>query len=403
MLALRMPASLSGLRVMSVVVFTLMSNIVIGLPMAVIPIFVHSRLGFSTILAGFAVSLQYLATFAVRSWTGRMVDRTGAKQSVLAGLVATVLSGVLTTISGLVQHIPWLSLATLLGSRLLLGLAESLISIGVMVWNIERAGPARTAQVISWNGICSYGGIALGAPLGAVMALLPGLMGGVTTLGMVSVLVGLVGLGLCRGFPPVVRVAEPAPPIPFARVLLRVLPYGTVLALGSLGFGAISSCLALYYTAHNWNGAAAALSIFGASFVAVRLVFSREINRRGGSAVALVSLTVETMGLGALWLAPTSFLAGLATGLTGAGLSLVFPALGVDAVARVGPENRGAALGAFAVFFDVALGLSGPLLGLVIQSVGYDPLFGVCAVLCAIGVAMLIVLRWRLPSRRPPG
>ncbi|MBS4074963.1 MFS transporter [Ameyamaea chiangmaiensis] len=388
---------------MSVVVFTLMSNIVIGLPMAVIPIFVHSRLGFSTILAGFAVSLQYLATFAVRSWTGRMVDRTGAKQSVLAGLVATVLSGVLTTISGLVQHIPWLSLATLLGSRLLLGLAESLISIGVMVWNIERAGPARTAQVISWNGICSYGGIALGAPLGAVMALLPGLMGGVTTLGMVSVLVGLVGLGLCRGFPPVVRVAEPAPPIPFARVLLRVLPYGTVLALGSLGFGAISSCLALYYTAHNWNGAAAALSIFGASFVAVRLVFSREINRRGGSAVALVSLTVETMGLGALWLAPTSFLAGLATGLTGAGLSLVFPALGVDAVARVGPENRGAALGAFAVFFDVALGLSGPLLGLVIQSVGYDPLFGVCAVLCAIGVAMLIVLRWRLPSRRPPG
>jgi len=324
-----------------------------------------------------------------------MVDTKGPKTSVVMGLYGCVISGVLTMLAGLVAHLPYLSLGLLLLSRVALGVAESLISIGVMIWNIERAGPARTAQVISWNGICSYGGIALGAPLGAMMALLPGMFGGVTVIGLVSAVIGGVGLVLCGRFAPIVRVVSPTAPIPFRKVLWRVLPYGTVLALGSLGFGAVSSTLSLYYVAHRWDGAAAALSVFGGVFVLVRLVFSRQINIRGGGQVALISMIVETCGLTALWLSNSPFMADVSTGLTGAGLSLVFPALGVDAVARVGPENRGAALGAFAVFFDVALGISGPLLGLIIQAFGYAPLFAVCAVACGIGVVMLGLLRAR--------
>jgi len=395
MFALRMPAGLSALRIMSVVVFTLFCYVDIGMPMAVIPVFVHTKLGFPATLAGLAVSLQYIATFFVRSSTGKMVDTRGPKTSVVRGLWCCLVAGVLMMLSGFVAHLPYVSFTLLMLSRVSLGIGESMVSIGVMIWNMERAGPARTAQVISWNGICSYGGIALGAPIGAMMATLPGLLGGVTAIGFVSALIGGAGLVMCTRFEAIVRVVSSAPAIPFRKVLWRVLPYGMVLALGSLGFGAVSSTLALYYAAHSWNSAAAALSMFGGVFVLVRLLFSRQINIRGGAKVALVSMIVETVGLTALWLSNTSFLATVSTGLTGAGLSLVFPALGVNAVARVGPENRGAALGAFSVFFDLALGLSGPLLGLIIQAFGYSPLFAVCAVACAVGVGILLVLRPR--------
>ncbi|EPN67263.1 major facilitator superfamily transporter, partial [Pseudomonas syringae pv. actinidiae ICMP 19096] len=48
-------------------------------------------------------------------------------------------------------------------------------------------------------------------------------------------------------------------------------------------------------------------------------------------------------------------------GLTGVGLSLVYPALGVEAIKRVPTPSRGAGLSAYAVFFDLALAIAGPV------------------------------------------
>jgi len=46
--------------------------------------------------------------------------------------------------------------------------------------------------------------------------------------------------------------------------------------------------------------------------------------------------------------------------VTGLGCALVFPALGVEALKRVLPANRGSAMGAFVVFLDIAYGFAGP-------------------------------------------
>ncbi|MET0616418.1 MAG: MFS transporter, partial [Luteibacter sp.] len=161
----------------------------------------------------------------------------------------------------------------------------------------------------------------------------------------------------------------------FRSVLTRVMPYGVGLALGSIGFGSLSTFVALYYASRGWSDAALSLSIFGGCFIGIRLVFGNAIDRFGGYRVAIVSLVVEALGLVALWLGttPEATMAGAA--LTGSGFALVFPALGVEAVNRVSTHNRGAALGAYSVFLDVALGLTGPVGGWIAGLYDYPAIF----------------------------
>ncbi|WP_130730782.1 MFS transporter [Komagataeibacter xylinus] len=381
-------------RILPVVLFNLLCYIDIGLPMAVIPVFVHQVLGYNTVLAGMAVSVQYLATFASRAGAGRQADRRGAKPTVIVGLAMCTLSGLMLLASGVLLHFAVLSVGLLILSRVLLGIGESWTATGAIMWNIGRVGAGRTAQVISWNGVTSYGGIALGAPIGQILSGLPMPYGGLTLVGALSAGLTLFGFVLARQYAPVPPVPAKAPPMPFGQVFMRVLPHGMVLACGSVGFGTISACLALFYAHNNWNGAAVALAGFGLTFVMMRFLFARQIDRRGGLQVTLISLLVETLGLGVLWQCSSVEGAALGAALTGAGFSLVFPAMGVLAVGRVGAENRGAALGAFSVFLDIAVGLSGPLLGLVIQTMGYGALFLVSALFTLAGVGVTMALKF---------
>ncbi|NOM41699.1 MFS transporter, partial [Klebsiella pneumoniae] len=91
------------------------------------------------------------------------------KKAVMYGLVGCGLSGVFMLACAFLTHLPWLSLACLLVGRLVLGSAESLVGSGAIGWGIGRVGAANTAKVISWNGIASYGALAIGAPLGVLM------------------------------------------------------------------------------------------------------------------------------------------------------------------------------------------------------------------------------------------
>ena len=103
-----------------------------------------------------------------------MVDRLGAKRTVLYGLATCGASGVLTLLAAFCLHIPWLGLSLLVAGRLLLGASESMTSTGATMWGILNVGSEHTAIVISWNGICTYGALAIGAPLGVYLERITG-------------------------------------------------------------------------------------------------------------------------------------------------------------------------------------------------------------------------------------
>lgn len=384
------PSSLSiTLQIVSIVFYTFIAFICIGLPIAVIPGYVHEQLGFSAVVAGVTIGSQYLATLLSRPMAGRMSDNVGTKRAIVLGLSGILLSGVLTFFATLLHSLPSLSLGILLVGRVLLGVAQGLIGVGTISWCMGQVGAEHTARSISWNGIASYGAIAIGAPLGVVMVT----QYGYNSLGPALAVLAVLGLVLIRKKPsvPVVRGER----LPFWAVFGRIAPFGASLCLASIGYGTLTTFIALFYLNRGWTGAAWCLTVFGICFILSRLLFISSISRFGGFRAAIACMTLETLGLTLLWLAPSPAIALIGAGLTGFGLSLVYPALGVEAIKQVPNSSRGAGLSAYAVFFDLALAIAGPLMGAVALNLGYSWIFFCAALLSVTGLG----LTWLLMRR----
>ena len=380
------------LQVVSIVLFTFIGYLNIGIPLAVLPGYVHDNLGYGTVIAGLVISVQYLATLLSRPYASRIIDNQGSKRAVMYGLAGCGLSGVFMLISSWLSALPALSLASLLVGRLVLGSAESLVGSGSIGWGIGRVGAHNTAKVISWNGIASYGAIAIGAPLGVMMVRHWGMWS------MGASIVALAALGLLLAWPKLAAPIVAGVRLPFLHVLGRVFPHGMGLALGSIGFGTIATFITLYYATNHWENAVLCLSLFGASFISARLLFGNLINRIGGFRVAIACMSVETVGLLMLWLAPDPTVALAGAALSGFGFSLVFPALGVEAVNLVPASSRGAAVGAYSLFVDLSLGITGPLVGAVAAGFGFASIF-LFAALAAFTGLMLSVYLYRQAKR----
>lgn len=384
------PSSLSiTLQIVSIVFYTFIAFICIGLPIAVIPGYVHEQLGFSAVVAGVTIGSQYLATLLSRPMAGRMSDNVGTKRAIVLGLSGILLSGVLTFFATLLQSLPNLSLGILIVGRVLLGVAQGLIGVGTISWCMGQVGAEHTARSISWNGIASYGAIAIGAPLGVVMVA----QYGYNSLGIALALLAALGLVLIRKKPsvPVVRGER----LPFWAVFGRIAPFGASLCLASIGYGTLTTFITLFYLSRGWIGAAWCLTVFGICFILSRLLFISSINRFGGFRAAIACMTLETIGLVLLWLAPSPGIALIGAGLTGFGLSLVYPALGVEAINQVPNSSRGAGLSAYAVFFDLALAIAGPLMGAVALNLGYSWIFFCAALLSVTGLGLTLLLMRR--------
>ena len=173
----------------------------------------------------------------------------------------------------------------------------------------------------------------------------------------------------------------------FMKVMASVWIPGFGAALSSIGFGAITAFSALLFVAHGW-APWPAFTVFAAAFILARLFLAHLADQFAAAKVALLTVLVEAVGLVLLAVAPS--LAGALAGaaLTGFGYSLVYPALGVEAVRSVPPQNHGLAMGAYTAFLDVALGLGTPALGFLAERAGLGSAF-VASALAALGTAAI--------------
>ncbi|SKA36157.1 Predicted arabinose efflux permease, MFS family [Chitinophaga eiseniae] len=378
-------ASFSAL-VTPVVLSVLSIFLTIGVSYAVLPALVHEQLGYGNVMVGVVLGLANATALITRMYAGTHTDTRGPRSGVIRGILTTAVAGLVYVCSAITGLPPMLSLGLLLAARILHGIGESFLITGALTLGIGLAGPGRAGKLMAWVGISLYAGIGLGAPIGNFV---------LQHMGIVAAFVLIILLPVL-GSLPVLKCPEITPGgkksgVPFYKVVSLISRQGISLALSVTGFGCISSFVALMFTANQWSGAAWALSIFAATYTLVRLFFASSADKYGGYLIAVISVVIEIAGLLILCSAGTPAVALVGCALTGAGFSLIFPALGVEAVKKVSPEIRGSAMGAYTAFTDLALGITGPVAGLIASSFGYQAVYLFGAVSAALALLLIMI------------
>jgi MFS family permease len=358
-----MPAAMKkaegGALLLPIMGVVFVAFLVIGIAMPVLPLHVHDGLGQSTFVVGLVAGSQFAASLISRPMAGHYSDTRNAKRGVFVGLLAAATSGLLYLLSlGLIRT-PSISVTVLLLGRGLLGTAESFIITAAVSWGLALADRRNTGKVIAWVGAAMFAAFAIGAPAGSALYAAYGF----AAIAWATAAAPLATLLLVAPVPAVAPAQHVR--FSFVEVVGAVWVPGLGSALGSVGFGAVISFVALLFAKRGWADGWLAYTAYAVAFILARIFFSHVADKIGGAKAALVCALIEAVGQALIWLAvrPEMALAGAA--LTGFGFSLVYPGFGIEAVHRVPAQSRGLAMGAYTAFLDLAQGIASPVLGLI--------------------------------------
>jgi MFS family permease len=359
----------------------------VGLPLPVIPLFVHDKLGFSSLIVGLVIGIQFLATVLTRGYAGRLTDHHGGKRSMLQGAAVCALGGLFYLIAAIPGLSPTISLTIIVVGRLVAGFGESQFVTGCVSWSIASVGPQRAGMSMSWTGIAMFAALAIGAPIGMALYQTYGLEAAMVACIIAPLIAAVIA------FREQSYTSSAGQRLPFYRVIGQIWREGLGLMLQGVGLSGLTAFASLFFAARHWDHAGLVMTAFGTGFIFIRVVLGSLPDRMSGYRIALSSMLVEAVGQAMLWGAQYEIVALAGALVTGLGCALVFPALGVEALKRVLPANRGSAMGAFVAFLDIAYGLSGPAAGVIAGHFGYAAVYLFGAGCALLGAALMISTR----------
>ena len=361
------------------------SFMVIGMALPVLPLQVHNVLGFGTFVVGSVAGCQFVASLISRIWAGRLTDTRGSKYAVRLGLWIAIAGGIFYSVSCFILKTPMMSVLALFIGRTLLGGAESLIITGGILWALQLVAEDRSAKVIAWVGMSMFAALAAGAPLGSFVFEKWHFLG----IAIATIFMSFATLLLLKpvhSFIPKTSSYKAG----IATVINLVSLPGAGFALSGITFGAITTFLTLFFSVKNWNHGALAFTLFAIMLIVTRILFGHLPDRFGGAKVSLYCLILQAVGLVLIGTAHLIWIAMLGAAISGAGFSLVFPGLGIEAIKRVPLENRGLAMGVYNAFLDVTLGFGSPALGYLAAKFGLESVFLVSAIAAILAVPVSI-------------
>jgi predicted MFS family arabinose efflux permease len=282
------------------------------------------------------------------------------------------------------------SVPVLVALRLATGMGEAFFFTGAASAVADLAPEDRRGEAVSFFSLALYVGIGIGPLLGE--AAIAGF--GFAAAWLISAGCALLAAGLALG------VAETRPQAEddergSSRLIhpSAVLP-GTVLLTSVLGQAGFFAFLPLYAPQVGLLGSRFVFLMYSGIVVAIRSLGARIPDVLGPERTARTSLLCSAGGLAmaGLWRAPAGLILG--TAVFAVGSSLAFPALMVLALRGTSPGERGAVLGTFTAFVDLAFGAGPAALGFVAAAAGYGGSFLTASAVILTGF-LLLFLRTR--------
>ena len=352
----------------------------VGMLLPTMPRFIEGPLGGTDVAVGLSGGVFSLAAVILRPFAGRAGDRRGRRPLIVYGSVIVAASIAATNI---VESIPVLMIF-----RLTAGVGEAFFFVGAAAAVNDLAPEERRGEAVSLFSLSLYGGLSFGPILGetildgshyaAVWWIATGLAAAATVLG-----VRVRDARPDRGQGPPSRLLHPA----------AVLP-GLVLFSAVWGFAAFSSFVTLYAIDDlGMSGARFVFFTYSFTVLLIRLFGARIPDILGSRRAATIA--TSTVGAGMFVIATWQQPAGLYLGafVFGIGQAFAFPALMTLAVRGAPAHERGAVVGTYSAFVDLAFGAGALSLGPVAHSLGYPATFAVSG---AIAFAGLVLLRVRV-------
>ena len=354
--------------------------VVVGMAMPVVPLYVHDHLGMGTFVVGLIAGGQFASQLASRVWAGRYSDTQGTRATIFLGLVAHAAAGFISLISLTVPDRPALAACILLLGRIVLGVGGSFVITGAQALGLSILGPSNAGKVMSWIGMATYAGYILGAPAGTILY-------GARGFAYVAVAMQAIPLAaLLLPIPPDQAGSKARVSRSIQSVVAMVWVPGLGLVFASFGVAAMMSFVALLFRSHGW-APWGGFTAYAVAFLCARLLLGHLPDRAGGGRVAMLFATLAAGGQFLLWWDVGLMVSCIGAVLSGFGMAMVYPGLGVEAVRRVPTDSGGLALSTYTAFSDLAIGVASPLLGLVGKLAGIAAVFAASAamVLCAAG------------------
>lgn len=359
-----------------------------GLTLPTAPRFAAGPLGADSLGVGLSIGAFSVTALLLRPWTGRLSDRYGRRPMMLVG------SALLT--AALLLHVVAVSLPIFVAARLLMGAAEAFVFVAAFAAAADLSPDDRRGEALSYFSLALYVGIGVGPPIGEAILGAYGFNAVWVVAAGIAVLSGLLALGV-----PDTRGTDLGDGSGGRLLHPRGVLPGLVLMAGAWGMAGYFAFVSLYALHLGLDGAAPYLSAYAAVVIGLRVVGAKAPDRIGARRLSGLALVVGAAGLTiiGLWANPTGLMVG--TVIFAAGVAFSFPALSLLVVSSVPASERGAALGTYTAFLDLAFGLGPVTVGAVVAGLGYGPAFVAAAGVAVAGAALLaLAIRPQSPSAR---
>ena len=348
----------------------------IGAALPVLPTYVRGPLHASDLAVGVVVGSFALTSVFCRPLAGRQADRRGRRVVLVAGALAMALGGLLYLLSS--------NVLSLVGARLVVGVGEGSLYTAGAAWAVDLAPEDRRGMALGLFGLAVWGGLSLGPVAGELLRS----SSGYDAVWTLTAILPLVGAIIALRLPEAARPSKADPAEALALFPRAAHRPGLALALANIGYAALAGFGVLLLRSRGVGSGATVFTAFAVAVFASRLVLSRVPDRAGARATATAAGLFEALGLTIIALAQSLPAALAGAIIVGVGFSMLFPSLALMVVGEVEDERHGSALGAFTAFFDVGVGLGGPLAGITASLAGYPAVFLLAAV-AALGTAVL--------------